>query len=67
MILFYLTEMTLEVSLAVAWWTCKKTFQVTSYSLKYLYDYYYSENEETRPDTILTIKNCACIKNCDCL
>lgn len=59
--------MTLEVSLGVAWWTCKKTYQLTSYSLKYLYDYYYSENKTNQSDTVLSIKNCACVKNCDCV
>jgi len=63
MILFSLTEMALEMSLAVTWWTCKKTYQITSYGVKYLYEYY----NTPVTDNVLYLKNCDCKSYCECV
>lgn len=69
MIIFSLTEFALEATLAVTWWTCKKTYYATSYTLKYLYNLYnnyYDENSNQPCHKILMIKNCSCIEMCNC-
>lgn len=55
--------MALEMSLAVTWWTCKKTYQITSYGVKYLYEYY----NTPVTDNVLYLKNCDCKSYCECV
>jgi len=64
MVLFTLTEIALDVSTAVLWWTLKNTY----YGVKYTYNYFttYDKNEQDPNNIILQIKNCDCVDHCSC-